>query len=247
MEQIYGKNKLLMGENKFCPGCGHSTVCKLIAEVLTENGWEHKAVTALCIGCAINVHPYVNWDLIQCPHGRAAAVATGAKRINKDALVFTYQGDGDAAGIGLTETYHAASRGEAITAIMINNQVYGMTGGQTSCTTLVGQRTTTTDKNGRNPETTGYPTRLAEAIAQIDAAAYVARVSLHTPKHVIQAKKAIEKAFRLQMEEGKYSFIEILSICPTNFHLPPDKCPQYEEEKVIPVFPLGVFKSPDDK
>lgn len=247
MKAVYERNPLLMGSNKFCPGCGHPLLNKIIADVLAENNWAGDAITALCIGCALNMTPYVDWDLVQCPHGRAAAVATGIKHVQKSKLVFTYQGDGDAAGIGLTETFHAASRGEPFTQIMVNNQIYGMTGGQSSCTTLIGQKTTTSGPSGRDPAHTGYPTKLAEVIAMVDAAGYVARVSIHTPKHIRQAKKAIEKAFRLQMEENKYTFVEVLAMCPTNFHVEPWDAPAYMEEKVLPVFPLGEFKTPEGR
>lgn len=242
MEAVYEKSKLLIGANKYCPGCGHGIVNKLIAQVLEENGWVGKTVECVCIGCAINMSPYVDWDMVQCPHGRASAVATGVRRVNKNALVFTYQGDGDAAGIGLAETFHAAVRGEGFTQIVVNNQIYGMTGGQTSCTTLVGQKTTTSGPNGRDPEKTGYPVRLAEMIAMADATDYVVRTSVHTPNNILKTKAAIEKAFRLQMEEGKHSFIEILSMCPTNTHIASDKYPDYMEENILPVFPLGTFR-----
>lgn len=247
MKAVYEKNPLLVGPNKFCPGCGHSLLNKIIAEVLVENGWANKTITALCIGCALNITHYVNWDLVQSPHGRAAAVATGIKHMQKDKLVYSYQGDGDAAGIGLAETFHAASRGEPFTQIMVNNQIYGMTGGQSSCTTLIGQRTTTTGPEGRDPARTGYPTKLAEVIATIAAAGYVARVSLHDPMHVRQTKKVLEKAFRLQLEENKYSFIEILAMCPTNFHVEPWDAPDYMVKHVLPVFPLGELKTPEGR
>lgn len=242
MNAVYKKCELLLGENKYCPGCGHGIVNKLIAEVIAENGWKSKVVEAICIGCALNMNPYVDWDIVQCPHGRAAAVATGIKRVKNDALVFTYQGDGDAAGIGLAETYHAASRGEGFTQIMVNNQIYGMTGGQTSCTTLVGQKTTTSGPKGRDPLKTGYPTKLSEAIALVEAPTLVARCSVHNPKEILRTKKLIERAFRLQLEERKYSFLEILSMCPTNGHLRPEQGPDYMEEHVLPVFPLGIWK-----
>lgn len=245
MKSVYERNPLLGNTNKFCPGCGHSLVNKIIADVLIENGWADEAIEALCIGCALQTTHYCNWDLVQSPHGRAAAVATGVKHIQKDALVFTYQGDGDAAGIGLTETFHAASRGEPITQIMVNNQIYGMTGGQSSCTTLIGQRTTTTGPEGRDPLRTGYPTKLAEVLANVEAAGYVARVSVHDAANVRKTKKTLEKAFRLQLEEGKYSYIEILSMCPTNFHVEPWDAPAYMVNHVLPVFPLGEFKVPD--
>lgn len=243
MKTVYQKNELLQGEIKFCPGCGHGIVNKLIAEVLSENGWAGKAIECLCIGCAINMTEYVNWDILACPHGRAAAVATGVSRVNKDAVVFTYQGDGDAGGIGLAETFHAASRGEGFVQIVVNNQIYGMTGGQTSCMTLVGQKTTTSGPNGRDPEKTGYPTHLAEALAPIEAAGLVARCAVHSPKEIIRTKKILERAFRLQQEQHKYSYVEIVSMCPTDLHMPADKMPAYIQNTVLPVFPVGEFKT----
>ncbi|MBQ6314105.1 MAG: 2-oxoglutarate oxidoreductase [Mogibacterium sp.] len=242
MEKIYGKSDLLLGSSKFCPGCGHGVVNKLIAEVLEENGWVGNAVECLCIGCAINMANYVDWDIVFCPHGRAAAVATGVSRVNKDAVVFSYQGDGDAAGIGLAESFHSASRGEGFVQIVVNNQIYGMTGGQTSPMTLIGQKTTTSGPNGRDPLKTGYPTHLAETMALIEAAGVVARGSVHNPKEILRTKKLLEKAFRLQVEEHKYSYIEIVSMCPTDLHMQPDKMPDYIEKNVLPVYPLGQLK-----
>lgn len=243
MKTVYQKNALLKGESKFCPGCGHGIVNKLIAEVLEENNWAEKAIECLCIGCAINMTDYVDWDIVACPHGRAAAVATGVSRVNKDAVVFTYQGDGDAAGIGMGETYHAASRGEGFVQIVVNNQIYGMTGGQTSCMTLIGQKTTTSGPGGRDPEKTGYPTRLAETLALIEAPGLVARCSVHNPKEIMKTKKVLQRAFRLQQEEHKYSYVEIVSMCPTDLHMNPEKMPEYIQDAVLPVFPLDIFKS----
>jgi 2-oxoglutarate ferredoxin oxidoreductase subunit beta len=243
MEKIYGKQSVLAPQsNTFCPGCGHSTLIKLLSEVLVENNWVGKAIHVNGVGCGLNMHNYLDWDMFQCPHGRSAAVAAGVKHVQKNALVYTYQGDGDACCIGVGETFHAASRCEPFTAIMINNQIYGMTGGQTSPTTLVGQITTTTDKHGRDPKKSGYPTRMAEVIAGFEGPAFVGRFALHTPKNIIQTKKALEKAFRLQLEHNTYSFLEILSMCPTNWHIPTMDTPAHIEKNVLPVFPLGTFK-----
>lgn len=243
MENVYSKNSLLLGSSKFCPGCGHGLVNKMIAEVIDENGWSNKAIECICIGCSLNMVTYVDWDMIQCPHGRAAAVATGVKKVQKDALVFSYQGDGDAAGIGMAETFHAASRGEPFVQIVVNNQIYGMTGGQTSCMTLVGQKTTTSGPDGRDPSRTGYPTHLAEILSTVEAPGFVARGSVHTAKDYIKTKKMLEQAFRTQIEDNKYAYIEILSMCPTDLHMNPADMPKYIEEKVLPVYPTGVFKS----
>jgi 2-oxoglutarate ferredoxin oxidoreductase subunit beta len=244
MEKIYGVPRGLRDEEVgFCPGCMHPQANKIIAEVLDENDWVGDAIIMVPVGCSLYISRYFNIDTIQSAHGRAAATAIGAKRMRKDKLVISYQGDGDAAAIGFSETFFAANRGEPISVIMINNQVYGMTGGQMSPTTLLGQRSTTTVK-GRDIKAAGYPVHMAEIIANLKAPAYVGRFSLHTPKHILQTKKAIEKAFRLQLEENKYSFIEVLSACPTNWGISPRKGPQYMEEKVIPEFPLGEFKKP---
>ena len=249
MEKIYGKiDNMAPGGTTYCPGCGHGIVVKLISEVLHENNWEDLAVQVNGVGCYLNANGYItNWDMIQTPHGRAASVATGAKHAAKDALVFSYQGDGDSSCIGMGETFHAASRRYPITHIMINNQIYGMTGGQTSPTTLIGQVTTTTDKNGRDPEKTGWPTRMAEQIALTEGPAFVGRFAVNNPKNIIATKKAIEKAFRTQLEDKRYSFLEILTMCPTNWHVNPWDTPKYVDEKVLPTFPLGVFKDEEKK
>jgi 2-oxoglutarate ferredoxin oxidoreductase subunit beta len=229
--------------NTYCPGCMHSTAAKIIAQVLEENDWLGDAILVVPVGCSLCLSGYLDFDTIMAFHGRAAAVATGVKSIRKDKLVMSYQGDGDAIAIGFSESFYNANRGFPVTAIVINNQVYGMTGGQMSPTTLLGQRTVTTSK-GRNIEKKeGYPVHLAEIIATLKAPAYVARFALHTPKHILQAKKGIEKAFRLQLEENKYSYIELLSACPTNWGISPKDGPKYMEEKVIPEFPVGEFKT----
>jgi 2-oxoglutarate/2-oxoacid ferredoxin oxidoreductase subunit beta len=245
MEKIYGKQSVLAPQgNTFCPGCGHSTLIKIISEVLVENGWVDRAIQVNGVGCNLNTHGLLGWDMVQGPHGRAAAVASGVKHAQRGSLTFTYQGDGDASCIGVGETFHAASRKEPITAIMINNQIYGMTGGQSSPTTLLGQRTTT-DVTGRKAERSGYPTRLAEVIATFEGPAFVGRFSLHSPKHILQTKKALERAFRLQLEKNTYSFIEILSMCPTNWHINTMDTPEYIKKNVLPVFPLGILREPE--
>lgn len=243
MEKIYGKSKSLMDVgSQYCPGCMHSTAHKIIAELMDEMNLREEVCMVLPVGCSILAGMYWNFDMIYSLHGRASAVATGFKRSRQNQPVIVYQGDGDAASIGIAETIYAANRGEAITVIMINNQIYGMTGGQTSPTTLIGQKTTTAIY-GRDVETMGYPIKMAEVIAQLGAPKYVARVALHTPKHILQAKKAIKKGLEIQINEKGYSFIEILSACPTNWKVPTDETPEYMEKYVIPEFPLGVFKT----
>jgi 2-oxoglutarate ferredoxin oxidoreductase subunit beta len=232
-------------ENTFCPGCMHSTAHKIITEVLDELNMREKSVIVLPVGCAVNSHTYFNFDMIGCLHGRAGAVAVGLKHAQPDKLIFTYQGDGDAAGIGLNETFYAANRGDPITVIVINNQIYGMTGGQMSPCTLVGQKSTTTVK-GRDPGKVGYPVHVPEILATLPATSYVARFALNNPKNILAAKSGIKKAFKLQMEKKAYSFIELLSACPTNWGISPELGPQWMEEKVFPVFPVGEFKVPEE-
>lgn len=242
MKLIYSKNSALEPvASSYCPGCMHSTATKIFTEVIAENNWIEDTILVLPIGCAVNSPTYVNLDMVQCLHGRAAAVATGIKRCRKDKIVITYQGDGDAVSIGGLESFYAANRGEPFTTIMINNQIYGMTGGQMSPTTLVGQKSST---GIRTPENFGYPVKAAEIIASLEAPGFVARCSLHTPKHILDAKKVIKKAIELQVNEKKYSFIELISACPTTWKIAPEEGPEYVEEKVLPIYPLGIFKTP---
>jgi len=247
VEKIYEKPKSLMpnGSN-YCPGCFHSMSHKIIAEILDEQNLRENTVMVLPVGCSILATLYWNFDMVCSLHGRAAAVATGFKRVRPEQLVLVYQGDGDAASIGIAETIYAANRGEPFTVIMMNNQIYGMTGGQMSPTTLIGQKTTTAPK-GRDTAGTGYPVKMAELIAELKAPKYVARFSLHTPKHILQAKQGIKKAITIQLEDKGYSFIELISNCPTNWGIPPAETPKYIEEKVLPVFPLGEFKIPEGR
>lgn len=244
MECIYKRpESLLPVTNQFCPGCMHSTAFKIIGEVFDEMNIREKVALVLPVGCAISAEGFMNCDLMwSFAHGRAPAVATGFKRIRTEQPVLVYQGDGDASSIGLCESFYAANRGEAITVVMINNQIYGMTGGQMSPTTLLSQKSTTT-MNGRISQDSGYPTRLAEIIGSLEAPRYVARHSLHTPKHILAAKNAIKKGLEIQINEKGYSFIEILAACPTNWGISPDKTPEYMEKEVIPYFPLGEIKS----
>lgn len=241
MEKVYGIPKGINDiKTGFCAGCTHPLACKLIAEALDELGVMGKTVIAMPIGCALHAVGYFDIDQISCLHGRAAAVATGFTRMNPDKVTLTYQGDGDAGSIGFAETFYAANRGEKMTTFMINNQVYGMTGGQQSPTTLVGQKTTT---GVRYVERTGYPVRVAQILAQLEAPGYVARASLHNTKHITQAKKFIKKAIQCQIETGRYSFVELVSMCPTNWGILPRDCPKYVEERVLPIFPVGEYKT----
>ena len=225
----------------FCPGCMHSLTTKLIADVLDDMGQQENSVHVVPVGCATLNLAYWKGDLVGAAHGRAPAVATGFKRTNPDRLVFAYQGDGDCAAIGLAEIMGAANRGENFTVIFFNNQTYGMTGGQMAPTTLIGQKTTTT-RDGRDPMTTGYPMKMCELLSQLEAPAFIARYALNTPKGCIEAKKAIKKAFTLQLENKGFSFIELLGNCPTNWGLTPLQTLDYMNTNTIPYFVPGVYK-----
>ena len=225
----------------FCPGCMHSLTTKLIADVLDDMGQQENSVHVVPVGCATLNLAYWKGDLVGAAHGRAPAVATGFKRTNPDRLVFAYQGDGDCAAIGLAEIMGAANRGENFTVIFFNNQTYGMTGGQMAPTTLIGQKTTTT-RYGRDPLTTGYPLKMCELLATLEAPAFIARYALNTPKGCLEAKKAIKKAFTLQLDNKGFSFIELLGNCPTNWGLTPLQTLDYMNTNTIPYFVPGVYK-----
>ena len=225
----------------YCPGCTHGIVHRLVAEVLDELGIEGQTVGIAPVGCSVFAYNYFNCDMIEAPHGRAPAVATGVKRANPDKTVFTYQGDGDLAAIGTAETVHDGARGENITEIFITNPIYGMTGGQMAPTTLLGQ-VTTTPPYGRKKEIQGNPIRVCEMVSTLDGAAYVERVSVDCVKNVVAAKKAIKKAFEVQQQGLGLSLIEVLSTCPTNWGLTPQKALEWLRENMIEHYPLGVYK-----
>lgn len=225
----------------YCPGCTHGTAHRLVAEVLDEMGLREKAVGVASVGCSVFAYNYFDIDFVQAPHGRAPAMATGVKRAMPDRVVLTYQGDGDLASIGMGEIVAAAGRGENITVIFINNANYGMTGGQMAPTTLPGQRTSTSP-SGRDVETAGYPIRASELLATLDGTSYVVRRSLHDPKNIRMAKKAIRMAFETQVRGLGFSMVELLSICPTNWGLTPAQSLEWLEEKMIPFYPLEDFK-----
>lgn len=230
----------------YCPGCTHGIAHRIVAECIEEMGLSDKTIGVVPVGCAVFAYNYFNCDTFQASHGRAPAVATGVKRVHPDKLVFTYQGDGDLASIGTAEIVHAAARGENITAIFINNAIYGMTGGQMAPTTLVGQ-VTTTSPYGRNQETQGYPVRMAEMLAQVEGAYYIERVSLHNMANVVKAKKAIRKAFEYQMEGKGFTMVELLSTCPTNWGMNPVESLEWLKANMIPHYPLGVTKEGEVK
>ena len=225
----------------YCPGCTHGIVHRLVAETIDKLGIQSKVVGVAPVGCAVFAYNYFNTDMVEASHGRAPAVATGLKRVLPENIVFTYQGDGDLSSIGCAEITHAANRGENITVIFINNAIYGMTGGQMAPTTLLGQ-VTTTSPYGRDPQLAGYPLSMSVMLATTKGAAYIERVSMHDVKHIKQAAKAIEKAFRYQVEGKGFSMIEVLSTCPTNWGMAPVDALKWLEENMIPQYPLGVFK-----
>ena len=225
----------------YCPGCTHGIVHRLVAQALEELGVEGKTVGVASVGCSVMCYDYFTCDMVQAPHGRAQAVATGLKRARPDNVIFTYQGDGDLAAIGTAETVHAATRGENITVIFINNAIYGMTGGQMAPTTLIGQKTTTSPY-GRSEEWSGAPIKICEMLSQIPDCYYAERVALNTTANIVKAKKAITKAFRYQMEGHGLNIVEILSTCPTNWGLSPVEAMKWLEDNMIPYYPLGVYK-----
>ena len=225
----------------YCPGCTHGIVHRLVAEAIDELGIEGKTIGIAPVGCSVMAYDYFGCDMIEASHGRAPAVATGVKRSLPDHVVFTYQGDGDLASIGLCETVSCACRGENVTIIFINNAIYGMTGGQMAPTSLIGQ-VTQTSPYGRDPKTQGMPIRICELLSTLDAPAYLERVAVNSVAHVRQAKKAILKAFKNQVEGKGFSLVEVVSTCPTNWGLTPDKACAFVEEKMIPFYPLGCYK-----
>ncbi len=225
----------------FCPGCTHGVGFRLVAEVIDEMGIKERTIGVASVGCSVFAYNNFDFDFVQAPHGRAPAMATGVKRTLPDRVVLTYQGDGDLASIGMGEIVHAAARGENITVIFINNANYGMTGGQMAPTTLPGQKTSSSP-NGRDVETMGYPVRAAELLATLDGASYVVRRSLHDPKNIRLAKKAIRMAFETQVRGLGFSLVELLSICPTNWGMTPQDSLQWVEDRMVPFFPINDFK-----
>ena len=224
----------------YCPGCGHGIAHRMICEAIDELGIQGDAISMSPVGCAAMMYDYINIDFIEAAHGRAPATATGIKRVLPDKVVFTYQGDGDLASIGMAEIIHAANRGEKICVFFINNAIYGMTGGQMAPTTLIGQKATTCPQ-GRDAELTGYPIRMCELLTSLETPAYIERVSLAKP-YIAKAKKAIKKAFQNQIDRKGFNFVEILSTCPTNWGLSPLDAFDWQMKNMIPYYPLGVFK-----
>lgn len=225
----------------YCPGCTHGIIHRLVAEAIDELGIEGKTVGIAPVGCAVLAYNYFACDMVEAAHGRAPAVATGVKRAEPDNIVFTYQGDGDLASIGMAETVHAATRNENITVIFVNNAIYGMTGGQMAPTSLPGQ-VTQTSPYGRDVNLCGYPVKVCEMLSQLDGAEYIERVAVNNVKNVKNAKKAIKKAFQNQIDKKGFSLIEVVSSCPTNWGMTPQNALKWLEENMIPYYPLGVYK-----
>ncbi len=225
----------------YCPGCGHGTVRKLIAEAIDELGIRERVIGMAPVGDAVLMYDYLALDFVETAHGRTVAVATGVKRVRPECVVFSYQGDGDLIAIGTAETVHAASRGEPISVFFVNNAVYGMTGGQMAPTTVLEQRTTTTPA-GRRADIHGHPIRVCEMLATLDGPAYIERVAIASPAHIRRAKRAVLKSFRTQIEHQGYSLVEFLSPCPTYWRMSPIEAMRYVEETLSQVFPLGVFR-----
>jgi len=242
MKKVYSRPaSLKQAPFHYCPGCGHSIIHRLVAELIDEMSLRGKAICIPPAGCAVLAYNYFDIDVCESAHGRGCAVATGFKRAQPDRFVFTYQGDGDMAAIGTAETIHAANRGELITSIFVNNAVYGMTGGQMAPTTMLGQKTTTSPY-GRRPKIEGYPLLITNLIAQLNGAAYVVRTSLATPAKIMATKKALKKAFEIQLEGLGYTLVEVLSPCPTNWKMTRVEAFRYLEERMEKEYPLGVFK-----
>lgn len=244
---VYKKPSTLLDvDMHYCPGCGHSTVHKILMEIVEEMGIQHDIIGVAPVGCSVFAYNYLDIDMQQAAHGRACAVATGIKRMLPDKYVFTYQGDGDLAAIGGNETLHAANRGENILVIFINNAVYGMTSGQMAPTTIPNM-VTTTSPFGRDVKTMGYPLKFPELIAPLPGVAYVSRQSVHTVANVRKAKKVIQKAFEYQKQGLGFCLIEIVSNCPSNWKMTPVESNRYVQNVLIPFYPLGDIKVPEVK
>lgn len=225
----------------YCPGCGHSIAHRLVAEALDELGLREKTIGVAPVGCAVLAYNYFNFDMVEAPHGRALAVATGIRRAQPDKFVITYQGDGDLAAIGTAETIHAANRGEKISTVFINNAIYGMTGGQMAPTTIVGLSSTTTP-GGRDPDRDGYPIDISRMLAVCERTVYIERCALNSVKNIVKAKRAIKKSFQVQLDRLGFSLVELLSPCPTNWGMTPKDSWRWIDEVLVKTYPLGVIK-----
>ena len=245
MATVFKKpNALKDVSQHYCPGCTHGIVHRIVAEVIDELGIEGTTVGVSPVGCSYNNYEYFNFDFVQAAHGRAPAVATGVKRVNPDNFVFTYQGDGDLAAIGTAEIVHAATRGENITTIFVNNAIYGMTSGQMAPTTLMNQ-VTTTSPFGRKPEIHGFPIKVCEMLATLEGAVYLERTAVNDVKNIKKTKEAIKKAFLVQKAKKGFSMVEVLSTCPTNWGMNPIASIKWLEQNMMPFYPLGNYKGKD--
>ena len=241
-EKIFGwPESLKDNPTHYCPGCGHSIAHRLVAECIDEMGLRGKTIGVPPVGCAVLAYNYFNFDMVEAPHGRALAVATGIKRVHPDKFVLTYQGDGDLAAIGTAETIHAGNRGERIATIFINNAIYGMTGGQMAPTTLLGQEATTTP-GGRDARLHGGPIDISRMLAVSDGVVYIERCALSSIKQIRRAKRAIRKAFQVELDDLGFSMVELLSPCPTNWKLSPKDAWDWVNDVMVKTFPLGVIK-----
>lgn len=242
MAIVFEKTKMLCEKPfHYCPGCTHGIIHRLVAEAMDELGIGETAIGVAPVGCAVFAYDYFNCDMMEAAHGRAPAVATGIKRVHPDKAVFTYQGDGDLASIGAAEIVHAATRGEKITVIFVNNAIYGMTGGQMAPTTLPGQ-VTTTSPYGRDTSHCGFPIKVSEMLSTLTGPAYIERVSVHDVPNVKKAKAAIKKAFQLQIEGKGFTMVEVISSCPTNWGMTPKEALEWVKSDMLPAYPLGVYK-----
>lgn len=229
----------------YCPGCTHGIIHRMIAEVMDEMGIADRAVGIAPVGCAVLAYNYFDVDFQEAAHGRAPALATGVKRVRPECIVFTYQGDGDLASIGTAEIVHAANRGEKISVFFVNNAIYGMTGGQMAPTTMPDQ-VSTTCPFGRNVDETGYPLRIAELLSTLKTPSYIARVSTHNPREIIKAKRVVRKAFEYQVQDKCFTLVEFLSTCPTNWGKTPADSLVWVEESMLPYYPIGEFRTPEE-
>lgn len=242
MKKVFGRPASLKDKPfRYCPGCSHGVLHRIVADTIDRFGIRERTIGVAPVGCAVFAYDYLDLDMIEVPHGRPPAVATGMKRSKPDAFIFSYQGDGDLAAIGTAEIIHAAARGENISVIFVNNGNYGMTGGQMAPTTLPGQKTTTTPA-GRQPKDAGYPLRISEMLATLDGPAYIERVALDSPRNVLSAKKAIQKAFKNQIDGIGFSLIEVLSMCPTDWGMTPLQAVGWVRDHMMKYYPLGVYK-----
>lgn len=242
MKTVFQKPEALTDvQMHYCPGCTHGIIHRLVGEAIDSLGIREQTIGVASVGCSVFAYDYFNCDMQQAAHGRAPAVATGIKRVLPDQIVFTYQGDGDLASIGMAEIVHAAARGENITVVFVNNAIYGMTSGQMAPTSLIGQVTATSPR-GRTVEEMGYPIKVCELLATLEGPSYLARVSSHNTRHILQAGKAIKKAFEMQQQKKGFALVEVLSTCSVNWGMTPSDSMKWLEENMIPYYPLGVFR-----